>query len=107
MSTKSTITFLDAETASYHLYSELFSDNIYLDYNPYSSDIHVTLGIPLRLALQIAEALPKHLAAIKELLEATDDELRFKAKVQWEQNKEWARPSKLFAAHRAHEGVSD
>lgn len=108
MSTKSTITFLDAQTASYHLYSEIFSDSIHLDYSPYSGDVHMTMGIPLKLALQIAETLPRHLAPIKELLEATDEELRIKAQVQWEKNKEWAKTSKLpFAAHMVTEGITD
>lgn len=89
MSTKSTIAYMDSKNGNYHLYSEVFSDMIYLDYSQ-GLNMQVSVAIPLKFAIEMSTQLSEHLAQIKSLLEASDEELRVRAKIAWEKQKGWA-----------------
>lgn len=97
MSTKSTIVFFEG-AATYHLYYEAFSDLMYLDYAQ-GLGMQVSIQLPLEFMLSLAEALPKHLKDIKELLNASDEELLSRAKERWEARKAWRSNSPLLAKY--------
>lgn len=78
MSTKSTITHGDYGGQSFHLYSELFSDMIFLEVG--RNEMSVTVQLPLPFALSVAKSLTEHVVPIQKLIQASDEDIRAMAR---------------------------
>lgn len=79
MSSKSTIAYYQKSGYLFHVYSELFSDLIRMEID-LDNNVNIGIELPLPFVMELSDALAKHVAPIRAIMNASDEELRAQAK---------------------------